>query len=207
MNKNDITNVNNLQLNNTLNINNRQIKYLQDGNENNDAVYVKQLNELESTLENFYSSEIAKVNIYFFTNKPVYSTYSESTPFKKFVFISLTSYKWSGSSYFTLNSDSITILKSGVYYFYYADTIRPILRGNNTSGYLEAYNYTDAFRKNKYSNFIQDNVQGEVILDFTTYISANDKVKIRGVDVKRFDSTPNHSNVDKDTFLLIRKLF
>ena len=83
MNKNDITNVNNLQLNNTLNMNNRQIKYLQDGNENNDVVYVKQLNELESTLENFYSSEIAKVNIYFFTNKPVYNTYSVSTSLKK----------------------------------------------------------------------------------------------------------------------------
>ena len=143
MNKNDITNVNNLQLNNTLNMNNRQIKYLQDGNENNDAVYVKQLNELESTLENFYSSEIAKVNIYFFTNKPVYNTYSVSTSLKKNVFNSLTSYKWSRSSHFTLNSDSITILKSGVYHFYYADTIRPILRGNNTSGYLEAYNYTN----------------------------------------------------------------
>ena len=66
MNKNGITNVNNLQLNNTLNMNNRQIKYLQDGNENNDAVNVKQLNELESTLENFYSSELAKVNIYIY---------------------------------------------------------------------------------------------------------------------------------------------
>ena len=35
------------------------------------------------------------------------------------------------------------------------------------------------------------------------------KKKIRGVDVKRFgvDSTPNHSNVDKDTFILIRKIF
>ena len=56
---------------------------------------------------------------------------------------------------------------------------------------------------------MEDNVQGEVILDFTTYISANGEIKIRGVDVKRFgvDSSPNHSNIDKDTFLLIRKLF
>ena len=53
MNKNDITNVNNLQLNNTLNMNNRQIKYLQDGNENNNAVNIKQLNELENNLQNF----------------------------------------------------------------------------------------------------------------------------------------------------------
>ena len=57
MNKNDITNVN---------MNNRQIKYLQGGNENNDAVNVKQLNAVESNRQNFYSSEIAKVNIHFF---------------------------------------------------------------------------------------------------------------------------------------------
>ena len=79
MNKNDITNVNNLQSTNTLNVNNRQMKYLQDGNENNDAVNIKQLNEVESNLQNFYSSEIAKVNIHFFTIKPVYNAYSEST--------------------------------------------------------------------------------------------------------------------------------
>ena len=66
MNKNDISNVNNLQLTNTLNMNNRQIKYLQDGNENNDAVNIKQLN--------------------FFTHKPVYNTYSQSTSFKTICF-------------------------------------------------------------------------------------------------------------------------
>ena len=53
MNENDITNVNNLQLTNTLNMNNRQIKYLQDGNENNNAVNIKQLNEVENNLQNF----------------------------------------------------------------------------------------------------------------------------------------------------------
>ena len=59
-------------------------------------------------------------------------------------------------------------------------------------------------KKNKYSNFIEANVQGEVILDFTTYISANNEIKIRGVDVKRFgvDSSPNHSNVDKKYFFI-----
>ena len=63
-------------------------------------------------------------------------------------------------------------------------------------------------KKNKYSNFIEANVQSEVILDIATYISANDEIKIRGVDVKRLgvDSSPNHSNVDKNTFLLIKKI-
>ena len=100
----------NLQLNNTLNMNNRQIKYLQDGNENNDAVNVKQLNELESTLENFYSSELAKVNIYiyiyiffFFLQTNLFTTLiQKALLLKKLAFNSLTSYKWSGSSYFTL---------------------------------------------------------------------------------------------------------
>ena len=47
-------------------MNDRQIKKLQEGNENNDAVNIKQLNEVESNLQNFHSSEIAKVNIHFF---------------------------------------------------------------------------------------------------------------------------------------------
>ena len=43
-----------------------------------------------------------------------------------------------------------------------------------------------------------------MILEFTSYIPANNKIQIRAVDVKRFglDSSPNHSVVDKDTFLL-----
>ena len=81
------------------------------------------------------------------------------------------------------------------------------MRGNNTRGYLFAYNKTDQFRENKYSNFIQLDTQGNVILEFTSYIPANNKIQIRGVDVKRFglDSSRNHSVVDKDTFLLIKK--
>ena len=47
-----------------------------------------------------------------------------------------------------------------------------------------------------------------MILEFTSYIPANNKIQIRGVDVKRFglDSSRNHSVVDKDTFLLIKKI-
>ena len=99
-----------------------------------------------------------------------------------------------------------TIKRSGVYHFYYEDVIRPIIRGNNTRGYLFAHNKTDQFRENKYSNFIQLDTQGNVILEFTSYIPANNKIQIRGVDVKCFglDSSRNHSVVDKDTFLLIK---
>ena len=79
-----------------------------------------------------------KVTVIFFTNKSVYNNYSETTTFKTFEFNSLTSFESSGNDYFVLNSDSVTIKKSGVYHFYYEDVIRPIMRGNNTRGYLFA---------------------------------------------------------------------
>ena len=43
----------------------------------------------------------------------------------------------------------------------------------------------------------------------TSYIPANNKIQIRGVDVKRFglDSSRNHSVVNKDIFLLIKKIY
>ena len=62
MNKLDITNVDNLSINKLLNMNKGQIKGLVDGNENNDAINVKQLNEMESTIGNYVKREIAKVN-------------------------------------------------------------------------------------------------------------------------------------------------
>ena len=58
----DIENVNNLSINNELNMNNRQIKNLGDGNENSDAVNVKQLNEMETNVTNYVTGEFGKVN-------------------------------------------------------------------------------------------------------------------------------------------------
>ena len=46
----DIENVNDLSINNELNMNNKPIKKLGDGNENSDAVNVKQLNEMETNI-------------------------------------------------------------------------------------------------------------------------------------------------------------
>ena len=48
----DIENVNDLTINNKLNMNNRQIKYVGDGNENADAVNFKQLNQVENNINN-----------------------------------------------------------------------------------------------------------------------------------------------------------
>ena len=57
----DIENVNDLSINNELNMNNRQIKNLGDGNENADAVNFKQLNEMETNIMNYVRDEIGKV--------------------------------------------------------------------------------------------------------------------------------------------------
>ena len=58
----DIENVNNLSINNELNMNNRQIKNLGDGNEDADGVNVKQLNGMETNITNYVTGEFGKVN-------------------------------------------------------------------------------------------------------------------------------------------------
>ena len=58
----DIENVNDLSINNKLNMNNRQIKNLGDGNENSDGVNVKQLNGMETNITNYVTGEFGKVN-------------------------------------------------------------------------------------------------------------------------------------------------
>ena len=58
----DIENVNDLSINNELNMNNRPIKNVRDGNENSDAVNVKQLNEIKNNVTNYVKDEFGKVN-------------------------------------------------------------------------------------------------------------------------------------------------
>ena len=60
MNKHDIKNVDNLSMNKLINMNNGQIKDLGDGNENGDAVNVKQLNNVESNMGKYTKAEITK---------------------------------------------------------------------------------------------------------------------------------------------------
>ena len=62
MNKHDIKNVDNLSMNKLIYMNNGQIKNLGDGNENGDAVNVKQLNNLESNMGKYTKAEITKVD-------------------------------------------------------------------------------------------------------------------------------------------------
>ena len=62
MNKHDIKNVDNLSMNKLIDMNNGQIKDLGDGNENGDAVNVKQLNDVESNMGKYTKAEITKVD-------------------------------------------------------------------------------------------------------------------------------------------------
>ena len=60
LNKHDIKNVDNLSMNKLIDMNNGQIKDLGDGNENGDAVNVKQLNNVESNMGKYTKAEITK---------------------------------------------------------------------------------------------------------------------------------------------------
>ena len=74
MNDHDFMNINKISLNNILNMGNNQIKVLQDGNEDGDAVNIKQLNEFEDNLVKFLRNEFAAAvkEVYFHTRNPVY---------------------------------------------------------------------------------------------------------------------------------------
>ena len=58
MDNHDIINVDNLSVNNFINMNNNQIKNLQNGNEDNDAANIKQLNENESNIVKYIQREM-----------------------------------------------------------------------------------------------------------------------------------------------------
>ena len=62
MKKHDIKNVDNLSMNKLIVMNKGQIKDLGDGNENGDAVNVKQLNDVESNIGKYIKAEITKVD-------------------------------------------------------------------------------------------------------------------------------------------------
>ena len=62
MNEHDIINVDNLSFKDSFDVKKKQIKNLGDGNENSDAVNVKQLNDSESALTKFINGKITEVN-------------------------------------------------------------------------------------------------------------------------------------------------
>ena len=102
MNDHDIIIVDNLSVNNFINMNNNQVKALQDGNEDGDAVNVKQLNKFEENLVKLYRNEIttAVKGVYFHTRNPAYHSYSTKAMVKTMKWSSISNYQWSDSNDF-----------------------------------------------------------------------------------------------------------
>ena len=186
MNDHDVINVDNLSMNNFINMNDNQIKNLQDGNENGDAVNVKQLN--------------AAVNgVYFYTRNPVYSQTALNIV-QTMKWNSISNYQWSGSNDFTLNSDSITIKQSGLYLFYYQKRIKGI-DNDKLKGYI-CFSINDDRKNHSICTVkIGSDKLTTVSLNFYSYFTSGDKLKIYAYYVNQFGSGLKH-----DENLIIKKI-
>ena len=186
MNDHDVINVDNLPMNNFINMNDNQVKNLQDGNENGDAVNVKQLN--------------AAVNgVYFYTRNPVYSQTALNI-IQTMKWNSISNYQWSGSNDFTLNSDSITIKQSGLYLFYYQKRIKGI-DNDKQKGYI-CFSVNDDRKNHSICTVkIGSDKLTTVSLNFYSYFTSGDKLKIYAYYVNQFGSGLKH-----DENLIIKKI-
>ena len=211
MNDHDVINVDNLSMNNFINMNDNQIKNLQDGNENGDAVNVKQLNENESALTNFINRKITEVKkeiptalkvVYFHTRNPAYNTYSAKAITKTLKWSSITNYQWSGSGDFVLNSDSITVRQSGVYLFYYQEEIRGS-DNDKQKGFINFDVVNNINHEVRYTEKVGSSSLSPVFLNFYAYFNGGDKLRIRAYFVQHFDSI---SGLRYDENLIIKKI-
>ena len=186
MNDHDVINVDNLSMKNFINMNDNQIKNLQDGNEDGDAVNVKQLN--------------AAVNgVYFYTRNPVYSQTALNI-IQTMKSNSISNYQWSGSNDFTLNSDSITIKQSGLYLFYYQKRIKGI-DNDKQKGYI-CFSIDDDRKNHSICTFkIGSDKLTTVSLNFYSYFTSGDKLKIYAYYVNQFGS-----GLKLDENLIIKKI-
>ena len=202
MNAHDIINVDNLSLNNFINMNN-QVKNLQDGNEDGDAVNVKQLNENESALTKFIDGKITEVKneiatatkgVYFHTRNPAYDSYSTKAITKTMKWSSMNGYQWSGSNDFILNSDSITIRQRGVFLFYYQERIKGSDNGSQ-KGYIGFDVENSTNHQRLFTEKVGISSPKTVIYNFYTYFNGGDKLRIRAFFVQQFGSSTGSAGV------------
>ena len=215
MNDHDIINVDNLPMNNFINMNDNLVKNLKDGNENGDAVNIKQLNEFESNLVKFINGKITEVKneiataakgVYFHTRNPVYNSYSAKVIVKTMKWSSISNYQWSGLGDFTLNSDSITVRQSGVYLFY----CQEIIRGSN-NGSQKGYIYFDVENNINHqarsTTKVGSSSTDAAVLNFYSYFNSGDKLRIRAYFIKNFGLTGGGtSGLRYDEILIIKKI-
>ena len=213
----DVINVDNLPMNNFINMNDNQVKNLQDGNENGDAVNVKQLNENESALTNFINRKITEVKneiptavkgVYFHTCNPVYNTYSTKAITKTMKWSSMSGYQWSGSNDFILNSDSITIRQRGLYLFYYQEKIKGS-DNDKQKGYIGFDLVLNASHEARYTERVGSDSTKSVFLNFYSYFNSGDKLRIRAYFVQQFGLSSGSAGVSGlryDENLIIKKI-
>ena len=217
MNDHDVINVDNLSMNNFINMNDNQVKNLQDGNEDGDAVNVKQLNENESTLTNFINRKITEVKneiptavkgVYFHTRNPVYNTYSTRVITKTMKWSSMSGYQWSGSNDFILNSDSITIRQRGLYFFYYQEKIKGS-DNDKQKGYIGFDVVNSTNHEARFTERVGSSSSSPVFLNFYTYFNGGDKLRIKAYFVQQFGISSGSAGVSGlryDENLIIKKI-
>ena len=217
INDHDVINVDNLSMNNFINMNDNLIKNLQDGNENGDAVNVKQLNENESALTNFINRKITEVKneiptavkgVYFHTRNPVYNTYSTKVITKTMKWSSMSGYQWSGSNDFILNTDSITIRQRGLYLFYYQEKIKGS-DNDKQKGYIGFDVVNSTNHEARFTERVGSSSSSPVFLNFYAYFNGGDKLRIRAYFVQQFGITSGSAGVSGlryDENLIIKKI-
>ena len=176
----------NIEFQAPIDMNDNQIKNLQDGNEDGDAVNVKQLNA-------------AVKGVYFYTRNPVYSQTALNI-IQTMKWNSISNYQWSGSNDFTLNSDSITIKQSGLYLFYYQKRIKGI-DNDKQKGFI-CFSINDDRKNHSICTVkIGSDKLTTVSLNFYSYFTSGDKLKIYAYYVNQFGSGLKH-----DENLIIKKI-
>ena len=202
---------NGIKFETNINLNNNEIKNIADGVENNDAVNIKQLNEMESNIGKYVQAEISKIvipspspsDVYFYTRQPVYNSYAASDVVKTLSWNSITNYSFSGNDDFTLNNNSITILKSGVYRIYYHEAIVGSGTGGN-SGYL-VIEFDNISHKRRDSGMVDSSkLFMDVYLDFQVFVNGRDRMRIKAYNVTQF-GTHNHRGASYDDIITIKK--
>ena len=209
MNDHDIINVDNLSMNNFINMNDNQVKNLQDGNEDDDAANIKQLNEFESNLVKFINRKITEVKneiptatkgVYFYTYNPVYYSDIGLKIIQAVKWNSISNYQWSGSNDFVLNSESITVRKSGVYLLYYQERIKGSDNGSE-KGYIGFSAENSSNHHARFTEKVGSSSTSTVVLNFYSYFNRGDKLKIVAFFVKQFGSGLRY-----DENLIIKKI-
>ena len=217
MNDHDIINVDNLSMNNFSNMNNNRVKALQDGSEDGDAVNIKQLNEFEGNLVKFINRKITEVKneiataakeVYFYTQNPVYNSFSVKLIVKNIKWSSISNYQWSGSNDFILNSDTITIRQSGLHLFYYQERIRG-KNNDKQKRYIGFDLELDVHHQIRYTEKVGSSSSSTVVLNFYSYFNSGDKLRIKAYFVQQFggiDGSAGVSGSRYDENLIIKKL-